>query len=190
MMSPHVAHRMWEALVKVGTTIAYEQVAIEITAAVAQREPDDYLAQTYRFGLPEDFDHLYRYTAMMDRLEGQDADNILRNYTDILPGRRTMEHHRAPQDDLRNPYDKRAAHPLSKMHALTILSSEQQTHNYFQLVCEAIEQLGGDPTAMTPCADLVGVQSMGLWQSVSDPRTTLAQCLNTMLVAELADHAG
>jgi ferritin-like protein len=61
---------------------------------------------------------------------------------------------------------------------------------HFQLVCEAVEQLGGDPTAMTPCADVVGVQSMGLWQSVSDPRTTLAQCLNTMLIAELADNAG
>jgi ferritin-like protein len=61
---------------------------------------------------------------------------------------------------------------------------------HFNLVCEAVEQLGGDPTAMTPCADLVGVQAMGLWQSVTDPRTTLAQCLNTMLVAELADNAG
>src|SRR4051794_31930318 len=32
------------------TTIAYEQVAIEVTASVAQNEPDDYLAQVYRFG--------------------------------------------------------------------------------------------------------------------------------------------
>src|SRR5215210_4396162 len=30
------------------TTIAYEQVAIELTAAVAQTEPDPYQAQTYR----------------------------------------------------------------------------------------------------------------------------------------------
>ena len=30
------------------TTIAYEQVAIEVTAAVAQTEPDPYQAQTYR----------------------------------------------------------------------------------------------------------------------------------------------
>src|SRR5690606_13221485 len=67
------------------TTIAYEQVAIEVTGAVAQREPDDYLAQVYRYGLLEDFDHLYRYTAMLDRLEGKDANNILQSYTDILP---------------------------------------------------------------------------------------------------------
>ena len=59
------------------TTVAYEQVAIEVTAAVAQSEPDPYQAQTYRFGLLEDFDHLYRYSAMLDRLEGKDANNIL-----------------------------------------------------------------------------------------------------------------
>jgi hypothetical protein len=35
------------------TTIAYEQVAIDVTAAVAMREPDPYLAQVYRFGLLE-----------------------------------------------------------------------------------------------------------------------------------------
>lgn len=35
------------------TTIGYEQVAIEITAAVAQQEPDPYLAQVYRFGMLE-----------------------------------------------------------------------------------------------------------------------------------------
>jgi hypothetical protein len=33
------------------TTIGYEQVAIEVTAALAQQEPDAYLAQSYRFGL-------------------------------------------------------------------------------------------------------------------------------------------
>jgi hypothetical protein len=35
------------------TTIGFEQVAIEITASVAQAEPDAYLAQVYRFGLLE-----------------------------------------------------------------------------------------------------------------------------------------
>src|SRR5829696_2328014 len=42
------------------TTIGFEQVAIEVTASVAEREPDPYMAQVYRFGLLEDFDHLYR----------------------------------------------------------------------------------------------------------------------------------
>src|SRR3954469_15878563 len=107
------------------TTIAYEQVAIEVTAAVAQHEPDEYFAQAYRFGLLEDFDHLYRYSALLDRLEGKDANNILQSYTDILPGRPTLEHHRAPENDLREPYGKLAAQPLSKLHALTIMAGEQ-----------------------------------------------------------------
>lgn len=42
------------------TTIGYEQVAIEVTAGVARQEPDPYMAQVYRFGMLEDFDHLYR----------------------------------------------------------------------------------------------------------------------------------
>src|SRR3954452_522416 len=41
------------------TTIGFEQTAIEVTAWVAQHEPDPYLAQVYRFGMLEDFDHLY-----------------------------------------------------------------------------------------------------------------------------------
>jgi ferritin-like protein len=80
------------------------------------------------------------------------------------------------------------AHGMVSRDVLQHFRDEEAQH--FQLVCEAIEQLGGDPTAMTPCADLTGVQAMGLWQSVSDPRSTLAQCLNTMLIAELADNAG
>src|SRR5881394_4281564 len=42
------------------TTIGFEQVAIEVTASVAEKEPDEYLDQVYRFGLLEAFDHLYR----------------------------------------------------------------------------------------------------------------------------------
>jgi hypothetical protein len=85
------------------TTIAYEHVAIDVTAGVALREPDEYLAQVYRFGLLEDFDHMYRYSVLLDRLEGEDANNILLSYTDILPGRLTIVEHRDPLDDLREP---------------------------------------------------------------------------------------
>lgn len=61
---------------------------------------------------------------------------------------------------------------------------------HMHLVKEAIEQLGGDPTAMSPSADLKGVEGMGLVQVVTDPRTTLTQCLDTLLTAELADNDG
>lgn len=54
---------------------------------------------------------------------------------------------------------------------------------------QAIVELGADPTAQTPCADLVGVQTMGLMQSVTDPRTSLVQTLSSLLAAELVDVA-
>jgi hypothetical protein len=61
---------------------------------------------------------------------------------------------------------------------------------HFLMLCAEMERLGGDPTAMTPCADVSATASMGLMQVVTDPRTTLAQCFNAMLTAELTDNAG
>jgi rubrerythrin len=61
---------------------------------------------------------------------------------------------------------------------------------HFAIVVNAIESVGGDPTSQTPCADLVGVESMGLMQVVTDPRTTVAQSLHAILVAEMTDNAG
>src|SRR3954468_11514908 len=116
------------------TTIGYEQVAIEVTAALAQMEPDPYVAQVLRFGLLEDFDHMYRYSALMDRVEGRDANNILQSYTDILPGRPTSVEHRHPDDDLRRAYDRRTAAPVTKMNALTLTAAEHQTHDYYMTI--------------------------------------------------------
>jgi ferritin-like protein len=61
---------------------------------------------------------------------------------------------------------------------------------HFSMIADAIEFMGGDPTAQTPCADLVGVESMGLMQVITDPRTTLAQSLHAILVAEMVDNSG
>ena len=61
---------------------------------------------------------------------------------------------------------------------------------HLHLVKTAIEAMGGDPTAVTPCADLAGVQAMGLVAVLTDPRTTLTQCLDALLTAELADNDG
>src|SRR3954462_48083 len=112
------------------TTIGYEQTAIEVTASVAQLEPDRYLATGYRYALLEDFDHLYRYSALLDRLEGKDANNIVQGYTDIVPGRPTIEHHRSPEHDLIRPYEPGA--PLAtKLNARTLTAGEYQTHDYY-----------------------------------------------------------
>jgi hypothetical protein len=152
------------------TTIGYEQVAIEVTAVVAQNEPDPYLAQVYRFGMLEDFDHLYRYTALLDRLEGKDANNILQSYTDIVPGRPTSVEHRAPQDDLREPYNRSQAAFITKLHALTILSSEQQTHNFYMNV----GPLYADPVARQLYAEIASIEEQHVtqYESMIDPNET------------------
>lgn len=152
------------------TTIAYEQVAIEVTAAVAQTEPDPYLAQIYRFGLLEDFDHMYRYSALLDRLEGKDSNNILQSYTDVLPGRPTIYEHRAPEDDLRECYNRSTAAPLTKMHALTITSAEQQTWNYYM----NIGPLFSDPLARQLYAEIAHIEEQHVtqYQCIMDPGET------------------
>lgn len=71
---------------------------------------------------------------------------------------------------------------------LARIRAEELAH--FKLLERAIERMGADPTAQTPCADVTAVASMGIMQVLNDPRTTLAQCLNAMLTAELTDNAG
>ena len=61
---------------------------------------------------------------------------------------------------------------------------------HFLLLSETITELGGDPTVESPCADVAGVASMGIMQVLNDPRTTVTQCLQALLTAELTDNAG
>ncbi|MCL2024006.1 MAG: hypothetical protein FWG82_06525, partial [Oscillospiraceae bacterium] len=42
------------------TTIGFEHVAVDLTAWLAQNEPDPYVKAALDFALLEDFDHLYR----------------------------------------------------------------------------------------------------------------------------------
>jgi hypothetical protein len=149
------------------TTIGFEQVAIEVTAMLAQQEPDAYLAQTYRFGLLEDFDHLYRYSALMDRLEGKDANNLLQSYTDIRPGRPTAVEHRAPLDDLRTPYDRTSAQPLTKLNAMTLMAAEHQTHDYYMNVGPQF----ADPLARQLYAEIASIEEQHVtqYESLIDP---------------------
>lgn len=149
------------------TTIGFEQVAIEVTASVAQNEPDPYLASVYRFGLLEDFDHMYRYSALMDRLEGKDANSILQNYTDIRPGRPTAVEHRAPEDDVRQAYSKDRASPVSKLNALTIMAGEHQTHDYYMTV----GPMFSDPIARQLYAEIASIEEQHVtqYESIIDP---------------------
>ncbi|MFP2930410.1 ferritin-like domain-containing protein [Pyxidicoccus sp. 3LG] len=62
--------------------------------------------------------------------------------------------------------------------------------SHFALLTEVMTKLGADPTAMTPCADVAAVASMGIPAVVADPRANLRDTLHALLVAELTDNAG
>jgi hypothetical protein len=163
------------------TTIAYEQVAIEVTASVAQLEPDPYLAQGYRYALLEDFDHLYRYSALLDRLEGKDANNITQGYTDIVPGRPTFFHHRSPEHELLRPYEPGAA-LATKMHALALTGGEYQTHDYYM----NIGPVFADALARQLYAEIASVEAQHIthYGSMLNPDESL---LEKLLICEATE---
>jgi hypothetical protein len=149
------------------TTLGFEQVAVEVTAAVAESEPDPYLAQVYRFGLLEDFDHIYRYSALYDRIEGKDANTLLQSYTDILPGRPTAVEHRVPADNLKRPYERATATTVTKLNALTIMAGEHQTHDYYM----TIGPMFSDPIARQVYAEIASIEEQHVtqYESIIDP---------------------
>ncbi|MDA8521342.1 hypothetical protein [Acidovorax sp. NCPPB 4044] len=169
------------------TTIGYEQTAIEITASVARLEPDSYLAQGYRYALLEDFDHLYRYSALLDRLEGKDANNITQGYTDIVPARATWVHHRAPEHDLLEPYGPDAV-LATKLHALTLTGGEYQTHDYYM----NIGPLFADPVARQLYAEIASVESQHIthYGSMLNPHETPLEKLLIAEACEVWNYAG
>lgn len=67
------------------------------------------------------------------------------------------------------------------------LRNEELAH--FHLLAKCLRDIGADPTAMTPDADVSGVAAMGYQRALNDPRTTVAQCLDLLLELELADNA-
>jgi rubrerythrin len=66
------------------------------------------------------------------------------------------------------------------------IRDEEKQH--LALVQRLIQRIGGDPTAMTPSANLEATASRGVMDVLVDPRTTFRECLETIVIAELADH--
>ena len=113
------------------TTLGYEQVAVDLTAWMAQNEPDPYVKETFDFGLLEDFDHLYRYSQWAYFEHGISPNEIVQGHTDIYPARPTQNHHNDNKIRLRKHYDKSTTTPQTKVNIYTLVSAEQQTHNYY-----------------------------------------------------------
>lgn len=113
------------------TTITYEQLAVDLTAILAQREPDPYVVKALNFALLEDFDHLYRYADLLEMEQGVKAERLVGGYTEVMPGRPTIAHHRHPVDSVRRACNFKQAQLITMLDTCTITAAEQQTMNYY-----------------------------------------------------------
>jgi len=153
------------------TTLGYEQVAVDLTAWLAQNEPDSYVKETFDFGLLEDFDHLYRYAQFAYMTEGIEPDDIVQNKTDVIVGRPTQHHHNCNSLRLRKHYDKNSAAPQTKVNILTVLSGEQQTHNFYA----EHGFMYGDHVLRETYAEIKDVEEehVTMYESLIDPAETM-----------------
>ena len=115
-------------------TIGYEQLAVDLTAGLAQRVTCAKVKSALDFALLEDFDHLYRYADLMEMEQGTYAEKLVGGYTEIMPGRPTISEHRSPLDALCPPGSP-DAQLFDKMAVQIITAAEQQTMNYYMNVC-------------------------------------------------------
>lgn len=118
------------------TTIAYEQLAVDLTATLARHDKNEDNVKALNFALLEDFDHLYRYANLLKTDKGIDADVLVGKFTEIMPGRPTVAEHRHPADDLKAHMHADRSDLYSQLVACTITAAEQQTMNYYMNIAQ------------------------------------------------------
>jgi rubrerythrin len=94
----------------------------------------------------------------------------VQSYSDILPGRPTSLEHRAPSDDIRTPYNRTQAALITKLHALTIMAGEHQTHDYYM----TIGPMFADPIARQLYAEIASIEEQHVtqYESIIDAKET------------------
>ena len=124
------------------STIGYEQLAVDLTAFLAQRTKNLAFKDALDFALLEDFDHLYRYANLMENDTAEHAEKYVGSYTEIMPARPTVAHHRHPYDAVNFPLPKDAS-LVDKLDAMIITAAEQQTMNYYMNIAGFYKNTAG-----------------------------------------------
>jgi len=73
---------------------------------------------------------------------------------------------------------------LEELHQL-----REEALEHMHIAASALDSLGADSSALTPSAAISALVIHGVTQVLTDPRTTLHQCLEAILTVELADEA-
>ena len=155
------------------TTIAYEQLAVDLTAEIASKEPKSFVKKQLDFALLEDFDHLYRYSDLLDMEEGVKGEILVGGYTEITPGRPTISAHRHPHDDIRHYINDWRDDLITRLHVGIITAAEQQTMNYYMNVANLYHSDQGRKL-YTEIA-MIEEQHVTGYGSLMDPSCTLLE---------------
>ena len=152
------------------TTISYEQLAVDLTCALAKREKDEYVKASLDFALLEDFDHLYRYSDLLEMDQGVKAEKLVGHYTELMPARPTIAHHRHPYDTIERFVDFKTADLLTKLNINIITAAEQQTMNYYMNVSSLYKNDLGRKLYLE--IGLVEEEHVTQYESLKDTRST------------------
>lgn len=115
-------------------TIGYEQLAVDLTAALAKQERNCNVKNALNFALLEDFDHLYRYSNLLNLEYNVYPERLVGGYTEIMPARPTISEHRHPFDSIYHDVNNDKVDLLTKLNINIITGAEQQTMNYYMNV--------------------------------------------------------
>lgn len=152
------------------TTIAYEQLAVDLTACLAKYETDDNNKKALDFALLEDFDHLYRFSNLLMMDKGIDAKMLVGGFTEITPGRPTIAEHRYPTQNLKNHMNAKKAKLYSKLVAGIITAAEQQTMNYYMNIAQWYKNDLG--RKLYSEIALIEEEHVSQYESLKDPNMT------------------
>lgn len=156
------------------TTISYEQLAVDLTAIMAQCDPDPYVKAALDFALLEDFDHLYRYSDLLEMEQGVRGERLVGSYTEIMPGRPTISEHRYPYDDVRRFAPRGSSDPITNLHTMIITAAEQQTMNYYMNIGQTHKtELG---RRLYSEIAMIEEQHVTQYESLIDPNCTWLEC--------------
>ena len=179
--------------------------------SAAPRRSEDMLAGSAEFALEETGDERELARARVSSCRQSDSlgstpppafvDELLRKLAPIFP---VTDHQVQLLDKLgeRLAYERMSVRLYEALIAKFDALSEQPQEptraqlernlrdefDHFRMLEEAIAALGGDPTAVTPAADLRATMSKGVLEVLVDPRTSFSQCLEGLLTAELVDN--
>lgn len=156
------------------TTLSYEQLAVDLTAILSKRAKNYVVKQQLDFALLEDFDHLYRFSDLLEMEEGKNFETYLGDYTEVMPGRPTVAEFRHPDDDVRFAINSCKNDLLTNIDVAIITAAEQQTMNFYMNVGSYYHNDLG--RKMFSEIAMIEEQHVTGYESLKDPDLSLLEC--------------